>query len=203
MLKEALIYFLIAFALCSVLIIISQLVLRNILKRPVDYYDNKSLSIGEKTGTNDNAIESKPEPELKLEPESRPESVSEKEKKTELDDGNEVHENISEIPETIDEEPAVEEMYAEMETQITEQTAEQNESKEKNEESNPFDKEDIRKQLEKAFDDKIKRVKPSMKLKKAELKAIAEYRGIEVPSKATKQVILDLIKSTEENKEEE
>lgn len=59
---------------------------------------------------------------------------------------------------------------------------------------------EIRESLEKAYDEKVK---PSMRLKKQVLINIAEARGIEIPEKATKRVILDLINALEEEESDQ
>ena len=56
--------------------------------------------------------------------------------------------------------------------------------------------EDIRNSLEKAYSTSRK---PSMRMNKAELTEIARSKGLEVPEKYTKRMILDLIYAQEED----
>lgn len=193
MFTETLEYLGIAFVSSAALIVLSKIILQFLIRRPADYYSaaenyQEELMLNSAGFSINEEIETNPEGELTdenihVEPQISVDDAI----KMNLVVPDKYKEDKTEIPSPMEDiRKSLEDAY--------QQQLEAEKEAEPQPEPEPVPEPEVEPIPEPAPKEKPKRKrKPSMKMKKAELTDIALSMGIEIPEKATKQIILDLI----------
>ena len=211
MLNETLEYIGIAFVSSAILIVLSKIILQFLIRRPADYYNaaelyQEELMLNSAGLSINDEMETNPEGELTgenihVDPKISVEQAAEMhliDKEimpgltAEEKSGPEAEDLLPEVPDEHDEHK---ENLEDIRKSLEEAYKQQIESLPEAELEVPAEPEEpqMPAEPEKPARRKTGKRKPSMRMNKAELIEIAESMGIELPDKATKKVILDLI----------